>query len=84
MNNPQQSGAQSEDPRFTHKGWMLFCPIKLAEPYSEAPLVAARWPILDPLFWLSEQVQAVVIGLCSMTSAEYEPQWYFKVTGELK
>jgi hypothetical protein len=69
---------------FTHNGWMMFCPIKMTDPFSSAepPIVAARWLVLEPLFWLAERVQGLVIGLCSMTMPNYEPQWYFKVTGE--
>ena len=67
---------------FTHNGWMLFCPIKMGGLDTEAPLVAARWPVLDPLFWLAEAVQGIVIALCTATMPDYEPRWYFKVTSE--
>lgn len=67
---------------FTHNGRMLFCPIKLGALESDAPLVAARWEILDPLFRLAEIVQGGVIWMCSATILNYEPCWYFKVTGE--
>jgi hypothetical protein len=70
-------------PKFTHNGWMLFCPIKLAEPYSSAePIIAARWLVLEPLLSLAGFVQGIVIGLCSMMNPNYEPHWYFKITGE--
>jgi len=69
--------------QFTHKGWMLFCPIKLANVDSDGPTIAARWAVLEPLLTVAEWVQSLVIGLCSLTNPDYEPQWYFKVTGEL-
>lgn len=74
----------TEDLQFTHKGWMLFCPVKLGHLDTEAPLVAARWSVLDPLFWLAEGFQGAVILSLSLLNPHYEPHWYFKVTGELK
>lgn len=73
------------EPKFTHNGWMLFCPIKLAEPFSSAePIIAARWLALEPLLSLAGLVQGLVIWLCSATMPGYEPRWYFKITGERK
>lgn len=78
-----QAPLPEEDVAFTHKGWMLFCPVKLGALDTEAPIVGARWTVLDPLFWLAELVQSCVIGVCSFCNPDYEPQWYFVITGEL-
>ncbi len=69
--------------KFTHKGWLMFCPIKIGDVESEAPTVAPRWFFLAPLFWLAEVTQTLVISLNSWFREDYEPSWYFKVTGEL-
>jgi len=75
---------ENQAPIFTHKGWMLFCPVKLAGTYSEAPVVAARWAVLEPLLTVAHTVQAFVIFLCSLFIEDYEPNFYFRITGELK
>lgn len=68
----------------THKGWWLFCPILLGDIHTDGPLVVPRWFWCVPLYWLAEQVQSLVIGLCTICFEEYEPRWYFKITGELR
>lgn len=72
------------EPKFTHKGWMLFCPIKLANVESGEPTIAARWAPLEYLLDAAQGVQGLVILLCSLCLVDYEPHFYFKITGELK
>lgn len=72
------------EPKWTHNGWCLFCPIKLAEPDSSAPCVAARWIVLEPLLSVASVVQGLIILLCSLVFFDYEPRFYFRVTGERK
>ena len=69
---------------FTHKGWFVLCPIKIAEPFSGNPCVAARWEILEPWFSLNEVIQASMMWILYMLDRDYEPMWMFRVTGELK
>lgn len=68
----------------THKGWFMFCPVLMGDIHTECPLVVPRWRILWPVFYLARVTQATVITLCSLCSAEYEPQWYMLVTGQLR
>ncbi len=72
------------DPKFTHKGWFMLCPIKIAEPDSGAPMVAARWWFLE--WWLSinEAFQASQIRVLTLIDPDYEPMWMLRITGELK
>lgn len=69
--------------KFTHYGWWLFCPVKLGCLEEEAPFIEPRWPICTPLYYLAWGIQSLVIGLCSLAFEDYEPLWYFKVTGEI-
>lgn len=71
------------EPKWTHKGWLLFCPIKLANPDSWAPDVAARWAAVEYLLDFAELVQGCIIFLCSAFIPDYEPHFFFTVTGEL-
>lgn len=71
------------EPKWTHKGWAMFCPAKFANTYSDEPIVAARWWFLEPLFTVAGIVQGIVILLCSWCIEDYEPQFWFKITGEL-
>lgn len=61
----------------------MFCPVYLAEVDSDGPIVAPRRYWMWPLYWCAQQIQGLVIGLCSLCFEDYEPRWYFKVTGEL-
>lgn len=40
---------------FTHKGWFLFCPLWVADPYDEIPTVVLRYG-LSGVFWLANQL----------------------------
>ena len=72
--------------KLTHKGWMLFCPVYLGDLDNDGLeiTVIPRWFWCNPLYWLAVQVQAVVIYLCSFFLEDYEPKFYFWVSGELK
>jgi hypothetical protein len=70
-------------PKFTHKGWFMWCPIKIAEPDSHAPTVAARWLILEPWFTVNEAWQALMIFVLSSLNPDYEPMFMLKITGEI-
>jgi len=72
-----------EEPKLTHKGWLLFCPIYLADVDTDCPYIIPRHWILNPLCWLAEKVQSLVITLCCLFDEDYEPQFYFLITGEL-
>lgn len=71
-------------PIFTHKGWFMLCPIKIAEPFGEAPCLAARWDWLELWFDLNEGFQHALITALSLLNPDYEPQFMFKVTGEIR
>lgn len=72
------------DPVFTHKGWFMLCPIKIAEPYSEMPCLAPRWWWLELWFSFNEGFQHALITFLSLVNPNYEPQFMFRITGELK
>jgi hypothetical protein len=55
-----------------------------AEPYSDAPCLAARWWWLEFWFSLNEGFQQALMMFLSLLNPRYEPLFMFKVTGELK
>lgn len=78
MMSPMRTKAEDTMDEYTHKGWMLFCPVKLGHiDDSEKFIVAPRWVIFAPVYWASIKVQQIVIGLCSIFFEDYDPQWYF-------
>ncbi len=64
---------------FTHYGWFGFCPVKIGDLDAVAPLVAPRWWWLEPVFWLAETKEALVIGLRSVFMPDVEPVFALKV-----
>lgn len=64
---------------------MMFCPVKLCGlEHRDGPLVVPRWRVLYPTFWLANQTQYLLIALCSALIPNYEPHFYFMITGELE
>lgn len=71
--------------KLTHKGWMLFCPIYIGDVNTDCPYIVPRLSILEPVFWVATGIQELVITLCSyFYDEEYEPNYWFVITGELK
>ena len=68
---------------FTHYGWFAFCPVKIGDVDSDAPVIAPRWPALEPLFCLAEVHEGIVLQLRSLFKREVEPVWEIKITGEI-
>jgi hypothetical protein len=64
---------------FTHYGWFGFCPVKIGALDTEAPIVVARWWWLEPVFWLAELHESLVIGLRSVFMPDVEPVFALKV-----
>ncbi len=71
-----------EEVKWTHKGWFLLCPVKIAEIDSECPILEPRPEFLGFWFWINEQLQHALIGVLSLMSPDYEPNFVIKVTGE--
>jgi hypothetical protein len=72
------------EPTWTHKGWFMLCPIKIAEPESFAPCFAARWAILEPWFTANELLQHIVNYSLSCLDPKFEPMFMYCVTGKWK
>jgi hypothetical protein len=70
--------------KFTHKGWFAFCPVILANPWSECPTVAPRWPALNFLLGLAVELQKLTIGVCSLMNSEYVPGLAIRITGKIE
>lgn len=68
---------------FTHKGWFGFCPIYLADTYSEGPTVVERRPLFIPLMWLSEFGFACALSARQLLGDQSEPLFPLRITGEL-
>ncbi|MDE2102753.1 MAG: hypothetical protein KGL39_36245 [Patescibacteria group bacterium] len=68
-------------PRFTHYGWLGFCPVKIADLDSRAPLIVPRWSVLTPVFWAAEFLESVNIFLNSLVGRS--PVWMVLVTRKI-
>jgi|GEM_PF-1192994 len=69
--------------RFTHVGWLAFCPIYLAEDGPDGVVICERNGIPAAVMWAAEFVMGVAIFLLSALVPRYRPQWGFIVTGEI-
>lgn len=70
--------AMKQDEGWTHEGWMTFCPI-LGKVDRDMWVIAPRWAVLLPVFWLAERVQAVSMWVLEAVDAGYEPRWMFRL-----
>lgn len=73
------------EPTWTHVGWLLFAPIKLANPDSAVPAIAARWdnPFAEGVLMSAETFQSIMIFLWSAFNPGWEPHFFFTVTGKI-
>jgi hypothetical protein len=69
---------------FTHIGWFAFCPVYLAEDGAEGMNVCERNGVPAWWFGAAEVFMSLVIFMLSILPGDYEPQWGFIVTGEIK
>jgi hypothetical protein len=65
--------------KFTHAGWMMLCPILANFDEPDAPMIEPRHWTLQPLFWLSEVLEAARIRLNMWLDDEYEPTFMMRV-----
>ena len=68
---------------FTHKGWVSFCPVYIAEPYSECPIVCERDWVPEFVLTLANWTQMTAMWFLSAINHDYEPLFAIKITGEL-
>jgi len=69
--------------KYTHKGWLGFCPVVVANPRSNCPDVDARPEFLMPVLRFNVWLQELAIGFCSLVAPDYEPSWKIRITGKL-
>lgn len=69
--------------KYTHVGWLGFCPVKLSEIESNCPHVAPRFWGTTWLLYLCIFIQEQAIAFCSMVDPEWEPTWHILVTRKL-
>ena len=69
--------------KFTHVGWLSFCPVLIGDTHTGNPVVRARKPWLQPLLHLAVGVQSLAIGVCSLMNPNWEPVWNIRITGKL-
>jgi hypothetical protein len=74
---------KKHDIEWTHKGWLLMCPIYISEIDTDCPVIMERWDILSSWLWVNEQLSMALIGLLSLMNPDYEPAFVIRVTGEL-
>lgn len=70
--------------RWAHKGWFLFCPIRLAGLETEAPVVEPRWGWANVLFDLSLWVFTVQVRVLLFFNPERELHFPLRLTGRLE
>ena len=68
---------------FTHKGWIAFCPVYIADIDSDAPIVCERNWVPEFVLTLANWAQMSAMWLLSAIFHDYEPLFAIKVTGEL-
>ena len=68
---------------YTHLGWLGFCPIYLAGPYTGTPDITPRKPWLMPLLRLNIWLQELSICVCAAVNPDWEPTWRIRLTGKL-
>jgi hypothetical protein len=68
---------------FTHAGWLLACPVYIAEPESPEPFLEPRRFIPD--WWMAANEFAFGVFVCAATALvpTYEPMFPILVTGAL-
>jgi hypothetical protein len=70
--------------KYTHKGWLGFCPIFLANPYSNMPDLTSRTEWLMPVLKFNIWLQELAIGVCTLVDPEWEPTWKIRLTGKVE
>ena len=69
--------------KFTHYGWFSFCPVYIADPYTNNPTLRSRRVWMQPLLKLAVAVQSLAIGVCTMMNPDWIPTWKIKITGKV-
>lgn len=69
-------------PRWTHKGWLWFCPIYLSI-RGEDLIVAERHWVFAPVFLVCAWLDQARIMILSTLVEDYEPMFAFRITGEI-
>jgi hypothetical protein len=69
---------------FTHKGWIAFCPVYIANIDSDGPIVCERNWVPEFVLTMANWAQMSAMWLLSSISHDYEPLFAIKVTGELR
>lgn len=65
----------------THKGWLLFCPIYLADVESDGPQIEPRWA---SDWWLNANIW-LMNGCCEVAHVlGFDAQYMMVITGEVK
>jgi len=70
--------------KYTHKGWFFLCPIYLNADDGEGMAVEARYEWLEPWFTVNYWIFDAMVFLMTLINPEYEPEFPFHVTGEVK
>lgn len=65
----------------THKGWLLACPIYLADVETDSPQIEPRWA---PAWWLTANIGLLNV-LCEIAGfMGFDPLYPMLITGEVK
>jgi len=70
--------------KYTHKGWFFLCPIYLNADDEEEMAVEARYEWLEWWFTVNLWIFGTLVLLIELVNPEYEPEFPFIVTGEVK
>lgn len=69
--------------RYTHVGWMLFCPVYFAID-GETLDIVERNGVPVWLFWMVGAIQGEMLSLLSLLDPEFEPGWMVLETGKIQ
>lgn len=70
--------------KFTHYGWLGFCPAIFSEIESEAPMIEPRFKCLGWLMDASEWCIGQYLDLRCRLDSNFEPMFPLVVSGEFK
>lgn len=70
--------------QFTHKGWLCgLVPVLIANPYSDCPMLKARWWWLEFVMDGVEAMFSAYATVRMVLQPNYEPLFPIRITGEV-
>jgi hypothetical protein len=71
------------EPKYTHLGWLSFCPVYVGDIHGRSPEVVARREWLQPVLRWAIALQRISIATCSSFFPDWSPTWHIRITGKI-